>query len=315
MVIYIGELCRYILSAPSDLSTTQHQIRIFIGSGLRPEIWTEFVERFHIPFIFEFYGSTEGNTAFFNYIGKVGAVGFKPVLLGFLSPIYIVEVDPTTGEILRDKNGHCIEVPCGKNGALIGKILWKDFARRFDGYTNKDATKKKILKNVFKKGDEYYDTGDILRMDEEGFHYFADRAGDTFRWKGENVSTTEVENVFSSLLTDQRDVVVFGVEIPKTDGRAGMAVVLGTPEQVNVSELAQLLLSHLPAYAVPIFLRFVNEVDLTGTFKFQKIRYRKEGYNLLAISDAMYVLDISKRIYVPLTKKCYQEVCDGTMRF
>ena len=308
-------MCRYILSAPSDPSSAQHQVRLFFGSGLRPDIWREFVERFNIPSIFEFYGSTEGNTAVFNYIGKVGAVGFKPILLGFLSPVYIVEVDPTTGEIVRDKNGHCIEVPCGTNGALIGKILHKDPGRRFDGYTNKDATKKKILENVFKKGDEYYDTGDILRMDEEGYYYFADRAGDTFRCKGENVSTTEVENVFSSLLTGQTDVVVFGIEIPKTDGRAGMAVVLGTPEQANVSELAQLLLSRLPTYAVPIFLRFVNEIDLTGTFKFKKSRYRKEGCDLLAISDTMYVLDVSKRMYIPFSEKHYQEICDGTMRF
>ena len=312
-------MCRYILATPPDPSDTQHQIRLATGNGLRPDIWKEFQERFQIPKICEFYGSTEGNVGFFNIEGKIGAVGYKPVLLGFLLPVYLIEVVPTNGDVVRDKNGHCIQVQSGESGAMIGKINPREISRRFDGYTNEESTKKKILENVFKKGDKYFNSGDIMISDEEGYMYFKDRAGDTFRWKGENVSTTEVENVFSSILIDQTDVVVFGVEIPKNDGRAGMAVILGTPEKANINELAQSLFSHLPAYAVPIFLRFVNNVDLTGTFKFQKVRYRKEGYNPLVIPDDLYVLDCSKkvseRVYIPLTDEIYQQIQDGTIQF
>ena len=290
-------------------------MRVAIGNGLRRDVWIQFQERFKVPKIVEFYGSTEGNSAFVNTRGKLGAIGFKPNLLGFMFPVYLIKADPTTGEPIRNSKGHCTCVSVGKPGLLINLIKQKDIFRRFDGYTSLEATNKKILHNVFKDGDSYFNTGDMLIMDDEGYLYFNDRAGDTFRWKGENVSTTEVENIIGSILK-LTDVIVFGVEIPNSEGRAGMAVILSSDKEVDVLELAGKLSSLLPSYAVPLFLRFVDSVDLTGTFKFQKTRYRKEGYNPIATGgDAVYVLDKGNLSYVLFDKGQHQKIMDGTVKF
>ena len=301
---------------PPDPSTdTAHCVRVAIGNGLRRDVWAQFQERFKIPKIVEFYGSTEGNSVFFNIAGKTGAVGFKPKLLGFLFAVYLVKSDPTTGEAIRNSEGYCTCVPTGEPGLLINLIKSSDLLRRFDGYTNSESTNKKIMRNVFKKGDSYFNTGDILSMDDEGYLYFNDRAGDTFRWKGENVSTTEVENVIGSILK-LTDVIVFGVEIPNAEGRAGMVVILSSDKEVDVSKLATELSPLLPSYAMPLFLRFVDSVDLTGTFKFQKMRYRKEGFNPAATgSDAVYVLNKGNMSYVPFDEEQHQKIMSGMVKF
>ena len=261
----------------------------------------------------EFYGATESNFALINMVGKVGAVGYNPILFGFLMKSYIIKVDLTTGDVVRDSNGHCIQVPLGENGEMISRIIKNDVIG-FDGYKNKEANTKKILHNVFKKGDQYYRSGDLARMDEEGFIYFCDRAGDTFRWKGENVSTTEVENTIANIV-NQKEVVVFGVEIPGADGRIGMACIVGTPDSINISQLAKQLYPLLPAYAIPGFIRLVENTQITGTFKFQKTDYRKEGYDIGAISDELFVLDSAQKMYVPLTEDLYKEVLNGKVKF
>ena len=284
------------------------------GNGLRPDIWSDFQTRFKIPKIVEFYGSTEGTFAHVNLVGKVGAIGYYSFWVKPLTKIYFIRIDPTSGEIVRNKNGHCIEVSPGEKGEMVRAMSKRDPANRFDGYKDSEATAKKILKDVFKKGDSYFRTGDVARVDEDGYIYFCDRAGDTYRWKGENVSTTEVENTISSFI-GQTDVVVYGVEVPKTDGRIGMAAIVGTPESIGIGGLAGKLKEALPPYAIPAFIRLVNNTRLTGTFKFQKVDYRKEGFDIISIIDKLFVLHPKEKTFVPLTKELYESIMSGTIRF
>ena len=207
----------------------------------------------------------------------------------------------------------CRVVCQGEKGEMIRAINTKDPGARFLGYKDKTATSKKILKDVFKKGDSFFRTGDIARVDEDGYIYFCDRAGDTFRWKGENVSTTEVENTISSLI-GHADTIVYGVEIPQMDGRAGMAAVVGTGESIGITQLATQLKSVLPSYAVPIFIRLVDSSRLTGTFKFQKVEYRKEGFDTDSIKDELYFLDPDQKTYVPHTKNMQEKIANGGVK-
>ena len=312
VVQYIGELCRYLLTQPSRPSDSQHCVRMALGNGLRPQLWAQFQKRFNIPSIREFYGSTEGNVNIVNTTGQQGACGFNSVLLPFVYPIALIKVDLETGEHILDSNGFCVKAGIDEPGELVGKIA-DNALRRFDGYENKDATSKKIKKNVFKPGDTYFLSGDMLRMDEEGYLYFCDRTGDTFRWKGENVSTTEVEGIIGRTL-ELREVVVFGVDVPGTEGKAGMACIVGTEETVDVKSLAGKVFQVLPAYAVPVFIRLIQQADLTGTFKFQKTHLRAEGYNIEKVSDPLFILDTSKKSYLPLDEDTYQQLQKGELR-
>ena len=291
-------------------------MRVAIGNGLRRDIRIELQRRFRLPVIKEAYGTSEGNCFLADIEGKPGTIGFIPKALSFLSPRCLIKADPTTGEVVRNSKGYCTHVSVGEPGLLINKIQNNNLFSRFDGFVNNPAeTNKKILRNVFKDGDSYYNTGDMMVMDDEGYLYFSDRAGDTFRWKGENVSTTETENMISSVL-DLAIVIVFGVDIPNTDDRAGMAVIQKSKEEVDMSQMANDFSSLLPSYTVPLFLRFVESVDLTGTFKFQKTRYRKEGYNPGATGgDPMYVKDKGSMSYVPLDEEKYQEIMNGIIKF
>ena len=298
---------------PPRQQDKQHCVRLATGNGLRPQIWREFQDRFNIQQIAEFYGSTEGNTNLINNVGRVGACGYKSALLPHVIPIYLLKVDQETGELIRDSQGRYLEAPIGEPGELVA-LVKNNFLRRFDGYENKEATQKKILTNVFRDGDRYFRSGDILRQDEEGFFYFTDRTGDTFRWKGENVSTTEVEGIIARVYNNQTDVVVFGVDIPGSEGKAGMAVIRGTPETARITTLAKELFPVLPAYAIPIFVRLVLETKLTGTFKFQKTDYKKDGYSLERVMDPLYVLDLKVKAYVPLDEEKYKQIQKGTMR-
>ncbi|XP_053626710.2 long-chain fatty acid transport protein 4 isoform X3 [Cherax quadricarinatus] len=209
---YIGEICRYLYNMPEKSEDKGHQIRLMFGNGLRPNLWKDFQTRFNIPRISEFYGSTEGNANIINMDGKIGAVGFVSVLFPSVYPVALIKVDEETKEIVRDANGMCIMCKPGEPGEFIGKIVRDDPVRDFHGYADDSATKKKIVRDVFKKGDYAFLSGDILMMDEEGYLYFKDRTGDTFRWKGENVSTSEVEAVISKT-AGHADVVVYGVEV------------------------------------------------------------------------------------------------------
>ncbi|XP_045126369.1 long-chain fatty acid transport protein 4-like isoform X2 [Portunus trituberculatus] len=310
---YIGEICRYLLNMPEKPEDSQHKIRIMFGNGLRPTIWEEFQKRFNVPIISEFYGSTEGNANIINIDGKVGAVGFVSVLFPTVYPVALLKVDEETREIVRDSNGLCIRCKPGEAGEFIGKIIQNDPIRDFHGYADQNATKKKVVKDVFKKGDFAFLSGDILVMDDEGYLYFKDRTGDTFRWKGENVSTIEVENVISRV-TGLSDVIVYGVEVPGTEGRAGMAAILDREDTLDLEKLYDGMAKSLASYARPLFIRTVKEIEMTGTFKLKKVTVQKEGFNINIIKDKVFFLDAKKRAYVPLTADIYNKIISGEMR-
>lgn len=284
------------------------------GNGLRPHIWQEFKTRFNLQEIKEFYGSTEGNSNMLNMEGVVGSCGFKSILVPFAIPVYLIKVDPETEELVKDSNGFCILADVGEKGEMIGRIK-DNFLRRFDGYESKEATNKKILSGAFTHGDKYFRTGDMMTMDTFGNFYFADRTGDTFRWKGENVSTAEVETLMAKAIEKEVHIAVFGVDVPNAEGKAGMAVVEGEPDAIDTTgDLATSLFRVLPAYAVPLFLRFVTEIEMTGTHKYKKTMYRKEGFDMAIVRDPLFVLDVSKRVYMPLTQEAWDTIKDGKWR-
>jgi len=311
---YIGEIARYLYATPESPFEKQHTIRMMFGNGLRPQIWQQFVDRFKIKQVCEFYGSTEGNCSVGNFSNKVGAVGFISVLFPFLLPLGIVKVDEDTGEPLRGPDGLAIPCPFGEPGELVGRIDKGHPVRDYHGYADDSSTKKKVMKDVWKKGDMCFRSGDILVMDEFGWLYFKDRAGDTFRWKGENVSTMEVEATVSAVI-GLRDCVVYGVEIPGAEGRAGMAAIPDPERKVDVEKMYNGLTEKLPAYARPMFLRFVDEIDLTATFKLKKRDLQKEGFNPEKVKDKLFMLDSKAKTYLPLTQEQYNNIVNGNTRF
>ncbi|XP_072421894.1 long-chain fatty acid transport protein 4 [Chiloscyllium punctatum] len=310
IVQYIGEICRYLLSQPERAVERQHRVRMALGNGLRPSIWEDFTTRFHIPQVAEFYGATECNCSLGNFDNKVGACGFNSRILPFVYPIRLVKVNEDTMELVRGADGVCIPCKPGEAGQLVGRIVQSDPLRRFDGYVNETATTKKVAQDVFKKGDAAYLSGDVLVMDEYGYMYFRDRTGDTFRWKGENVSTTEVEGTLSRIL-GMTDVVVYGVEVPGAEGKAGMAAIADPNDQINLETFYTDLEVALPQYARPIFLRLLPAVSKTGTFKFQKTDMRKEGFDPRNIKDKLYLLDQKQRTYIQLDEELFRSIQSG----
>ncbi|CAL7934303.1 unnamed protein product [Xylocopa violacea] len=276
---YIGEMCRYLLSTPPSACDKNHKVRLMFGNGLRPQIWKAFVERFGVKQIGEFYGATEGNSNLVNIDNKVGAVGFVPLYAGSLYPVTLIRVDEETGEPMRGPNGLCIRCKPGDPGVFVGKIDPKRVLISFYGYADMKATEQKILRDVFKKGDQYFNSGDILVMDELGYFYFRDRTGDTFRWHGENVATSEVEAVISNVV-GLKDAVVYGVEVPGVEGKAGMAAIYDPEHSLNIKEMAEGLKKSLPSYARPLFVRVLSELPITGTFKMKKKDLQREGFNI-----------------------------------
>jgi fatty-acyl-CoA synthase len=304
---YIGELCRYLLHAPEHADDQSHRVRVCIGNGLRPEIWERFQERFGIPKIIEFYGATEGNVALMNFDGKVGAVGRMPRLLRTAAGVALIRYDVAEDEHVRGPDGFCIPCRPGEVGEAIGRIT---SVSRFEGYSNPEATEKKILRGVFKAGDAYFRTGDLMRMDEDDYFYFVDRIGDTFRWKGENVSTNEVAEVLS-VCPGVAEANVYGVTVPGRDGRAGMAALV-VSSGFDPAALAERAARELPAYARPVFLRVLPQIEVTGTFKHRKVELVKEGFDPAAIRDPLYFLDGER--YVPLDAALHGRIARGEQR-
>ena len=300
---YIGELCRYLLNAPYHKHEKDHNLRVVSGNGLRPDIWDNFKERFKITNILEFYGATEGNVSLMNYDGKSGAIGRIPKYMQKILNIHIIKFDIEKEEPIRDENGFCI--PCGINevGEAIGEII---LPGSFEGYVDKTATNKKILIDVFTKGDQYFRSGDLLSKDELGYVYFVDRIGDTFRWKGENVATSEVAEAFAGF-DGILETNVYGVSIPGSDGKAGMAA-LSTDKDINLENLYQSLSSSLPSYAQPLFLRIKKEIEITGTFKHRKVELVKDGYNPKEIKEPMYFCDHETQTYLPLDEELFAKI-------
>nr|XP_056714202.1 long-chain fatty acid transport protein 1 [Euleptes europaea] len=307
IIQYIGEICRYLLNQPVREAEMQHRVRLAIGNGLRPTIWEDFTQRFRIKQIGEFYGATECNCSIANLDGKVGACGFNSRILPNVYPIRLVKVNEETMELIRGSNGLCITCGPGEPGLLVGRINQEDPLRRFDGYVNENATNKKIAYNVFKKGDQAYLSGDVLVMDDLGYMYFKDRSGDTFRWRGENVSTTEVEGIISHIIS-KTDVAVYGVEVPGVEGKAGMAAIADPEAKLNPNVLYQEMQKGLPPYARPIFLRLLPQVDTTGTFKIQKTRLQRESYDPHQTSDRLYFLDVKLGKYLPLDESTFERI-------
>ncbi|XP_065353304.1 long-chain fatty acid transport protein 4 [Cloeon dipterum] len=308
---YIGEMCRYLLAVPPGPQDTAHPVRMMYGNGLRPQIWIPFTERFNISRISEFYGATEGNANIINPDNTVGVIGFVSRIFPSVYPISIIRVDPETGDVIRDSNGLCIPCKPGEPGVFIGKIIPNDPIRAFLGYVDKSASEKKVVRDVFKIGDSAFLSGDILEMDELGYLYFKDRTGDTFRWKGENVSTSEVEAVISNLIS-YRDAIVYGVEVPGAEGRAGMvAIHQGKDNPVDLEAFADGLKAALPTYARPIFVRILSELDLTGTFKLKKTDLQKEGFE--PKKDPVYYLASSGK-YERITDEVFEHINVGKVR-
>ncbi len=285
---YIGELCRYLLHAAPSADPIEHRIRVACGNGLAAEVWEQFQQRFSIPQIFEFYAATEGGVSLFNIEGKRGAIGHIPGYLRHRFSPALVRFDVEAGEPVRTEQGFCVRCGVDEPGEAIGKVIDDPggVGSRFEGYTDPHASEKKILRNVFEPGDTWVRTGDLMRKDEKGYFYFVDRIGDTFRWKGENVSTSEVAETLCSFPGIQH-ANVYGVAIPGTEGRIGMAALVAETT-MDLPALRTHLASRLPAYARPAFLRIRSDVEVTGTFKYSKVDLVRQGYDPAVTSDEIY---------------------------
>ncbi|XP_072242156.1 long-chain fatty acid transport protein 2-like [Leuresthes tenuis] len=309
---YIGETLRYLCNTPRKENEKDHKVRIAIGNGVRSDVWSDFLNRFGDIKVRELYAATEGNIGFINYTSKIGAVGRVNFVHRFFFPYTLIKFDIEREEPIRNSEGLCIEAATGETGLLVGKITRRS---PFVGYAgNKQQTDRKRLCNVLKKGDLYFNTGDLLRFDHEKFVYFQDRVGDTFRWKGENVATSEVADT----LTMARCILeanVYGVKVEGHEGRIGMAAVtLREEEDFDCSDTYKQVVGYLPAYARPRFVRIQPRLEMTGTFKMKKVKLVEEGFNPALIEDPLYFLDPEKKTYVPMTEEIYRAIASREIK-
>ena len=311
LVQYIGELARYLVNAPPHPRESTHRVRLACGNGLRVDVWEKFQQRFAIARIVEFYAATEGNLSLYNVDGKAGAIGRVPSFLAHRFPAAIVRFDTESGEPVRDADGFCVRCAPDEVGEAIGKIDQKNAGGRFDGYTDAEASEKKVLRNAFKPDDAWFRTGDLMRKDAQGYFYFVDRVGDTFRWKGENVSTAEVAAAITGC-PGVLDATVYGVTVPGADGKAGMAALV-VGDGFNLAVLRRQL-DCLPAYARPVFVRIRQELETTATFKHQKGELAREGYDPGATSDAVYVNDLQQGAFARMDAAQFERIETGRIR-
>jgi acyl-CoA synthetase (AMP-forming)/AMP-acid ligase II len=299
--IYIGELCRYLMNTPPGPEDRDHQVRCFVGNGLRPDIWEGFCERFGIERVGEFYAATEGNAETANFLNRSGTVG---PMLPWKMKLALWDVE--RGELERGPNGFAISAGANEPGVLLGKI---DERNPYAGYTDERASQRKVMRDVFEPGDAWFDTGDLLRRDRLWHLHFVDRLGDTFRWKGENVSTQEVAEVLN-LGPGVRESNVYGVTVPGTEGRAGMAAIVVDPE-FSPERLYAYADAELPSYAVPRFVRLVDSMSTTGTFKHTKVDLREQGWDPERVNDRLLLRDPTARSFVELTAERAAAVREG----
>ncbi|XP_039261607.2 long-chain fatty acid transport protein 2-like [Styela clava] len=313
-VQYIGETIRYVCDQPPHPDDKNHCVRAIMGNGLRPAVWRKFLDRFGKDIkVVEIYGATEGNTAFFNLDDNFGSVGSFSPLMKAMGLVSLVKYDQENEEIFRDANGRCVPVPYGIPGLMICKIT---SSTEFHGYLgNKKQTESKILRNVFKDGDSYYNSGDLLRRERDYHMYFVDRVGDTFRWKGENISTNEVADAMGNA-PGIKEANVYGVEIPGNEGRAGMAVVLLEKNtELDCIEVYKHVCASLASYARPLFVRIKEELEVTGTFKQKKVKLVKEGCSPENMAgDPIYFMNHKEKCYSLLTKEAYHDILNNTIR-
>ena len=304
---YIGELCRYLTAAPTHIREPNTTLRLALGNGLAAPVWRAFAARFPQIRVMEFYASTEGNVWLYNVEGRVGALGRLPPYLAAKAPIALVAFDDETQAPARGPDGFCR--PCGVDepGEALGRIAG-DAASRFEGYSDEAATEKKILRDVFSPGDAWMRTGDLMRRDAEGFYHFLDRVGDTFRWKGENVSCAQVWEALRAV-PGVRDALVYGVKVPGHEGRAGMAAICG---EFDWSDL-QTALAALPRWARPVFLRLTDEIARTETFKPKRAGYVAQGFDPTASGDLVFVAEGEG--FAPLTASVHEGIMSGATRW
>ncbi len=314
MFQYIGEFCRYLLHAPPESFDCNHRVRVACGNGMSADVWNEFKQRFRIPAILEFYASSEGGLSLFNVEGKPGSIGRVPSYLAHRLAPALVRFDPETEEAYRDERGFCI--PCATNepGEALARVSNEatPSGSRFEGYTDQRASEEKLRRNVFTPGDVWVRTGDLMRRDEQGFFYYVDRVGDTFRWKGENVATTEVAEILCGF-PGVKHAVVYGVKVPCADGRVGMAA-LTIEGEPDLPRLREYMVASLASYARPAFLRLREGCEVTGTFKYSKSELMKQGYNPELISDVLYFDDPETQTFHLLDQSLYERIRTGNVR-
>ncbi|MGQ3040111.1 MAG: long-chain-acyl-CoA synthetase [Brevundimonas sp.] len=310
LFVYIGELCRYLVNCPESADERSHKLRLAFGNGLRPDVWSDFQKRFAVPNILEFYGSTEGNVSLFNFDGKPGAIGRVPKFLKKQVNFRLVRFDIETEEPVRGPDGLCQPVKANEIGEAIG-IIGDDTRHAYTGYADKAASEKKVLRDVFVRGDRYFRTGDLMRQDSEGYVYFVDRIGDTYRWKGENVSTAEVEQRLADA-PGILEVIAYGVPIPGQEGKAGM-VALVVDGRFSQKAFAEWVDQELPTYARPAFVRLIKAADTTGTFKYRKVDLVAEGFDPEKVDGALFVRG-GKSGYTKLSDAARAAILSGETR-
>ena len=313
VITYIGELFRYLISAPKNEFEKQHNIRGMYGNGLRPDVWKVVQDRFGINNIIEFYGASEGNVSLTNVDSRFGSIGRIPPYAKNALPTKIVKFDVVNEKVVRNEDGFCIECGDDEAGEVIGLIPNEDkFSGKFEGYTDKEATEKKILKDVFEKGDQWFSSGDLLKRDKDGYYFFVDRIGDTFRWKSENVATSEVSEAISTF-AGVKEANVYGVLVPGEDGRAGMASIVPS-EEFSINGLYEHLSQHLPKYSIPVFIRISKEIEVTGTFKYKKTDLVKDGFDPSVVKDQMYYASTSENDYIGLDANVFKKISDHELK-
>lgn len=260
------------------------------------------------------YLKLKGFFSVVNVDNKEGSCGFISQIASFLYPATLIKVDENTDEPIRSKHGLCVKVKPGETGEFVGKIIENDPTRAFDGYANKEANRKKIIYDVFRKGDCAFASGDLLTMDQFGYLYFKDRCGDTYRWKGENVSTMEVEAIISNSL-QLTDCIVYGVQVPGCEGKAGMAAILDKNQSVNLNDLLENLRKCMPMFMIPIFIRIVDYLEVTSTHKLPKVTFKKQGFNPYIIKDPLFMFDCKNFKYIQIDDQLYTNIVKGCIKF
>ncbi|MEO8926629.1 MAG: long-chain-acyl-CoA synthetase [Caulobacteraceae bacterium] len=310
LFVYVGELCRYLAVQPPHPLEHAHALRLAFGNGLSPDVWPVFAERFGVPRILEFYGSTEGNVSMFNFDGTPGAIGRAPPYLGDLFNAALARFDVETGAPVRGADGFCIKAAPGEVGECLGRIA--DGVRAaYSGYVDKAASESKVLHDAFRRGDRWFRTGDLMTRDKDGCYYFVDRVGDTFRWKGENVSTTEVAERLATA-PGVMEAIVYGVGVGRLDGRAGMAALV-VDADFDIAAFDRYVAAVLARYAQPLFLRLMANIETTGTFKPPKMDLVSDGFDPAKIARGLYFRDKIDG-FIPLTAALHARIVAGEVK-
>ena len=310
--VYVGELCRYLsFQDPTD-NEQNNPISKMVGNGLRPDLWDCFRNRFNVNRIIEIYGASEGNALFMNLLNKDQTIGMTNAKVG------IFEYDVAEDKLVKDSNDKYVEVEKNQPGLLLVEIGPNAV---YNGYTDKKASEEKVIHDVMVEGDRWFNTGDLVKTMDVGFslgrtHYqFVDRVGDTFRWKSENVSTNEVAEILNGY--DQVNMAnVYGVKVANSEGRAGMVAFNCDLAKFNWEDFSDFVSQKLPSYAQPVFVRIIEELETTGTFKLKKNDLREEAFHLDRVKDDhVYVKKPGTKLYERLDSNFYEIIQSGNSGF